>query len=201
MQKVIVHEKRLVVNDYFKVEEATFSVENADGCMGTPNRRIVLDRGDSVAAVIVDVERKKLILTKQFRYPTFEKGPGWMTEIVAGVIENAESPEEAVQSEILEEIGYHTNYLRKIGMFYLSPGGSSERLFLFYAEVQPEDRVPECERPRDPEEDIAIVEVPLTDLHKYHAMGSFSDAKTIIGVTWLTQYIASQESTHSNPAH
>jgi len=187
MQKVIIHDKKLLLDDYFKVEEATFSVEKADGHMGDPNRRLILNRGDSVAAVVVDVEREALLLTKQFRYPTFEKGPGWMTELVAGIIENAESPEDAIRKEIIEEIGYRVNHLEEITTFYLSPGGSSERLFLFYAEVLPTDRAPEHERPRDPEEDIVLVEVPLAALPSYNVKGAFSDAKTIIGVTWLIQ--------------
>jgi 8-oxo-dGTP pyrophosphatase MutT (NUDIX family) len=109
MRNVVIHQKKLLLEDFFKVEEATFSLEKADGQAGVPMRRLVLDRGDSVAAVVVDVEREILLLAKQFRYPTLAKGPGWLTELVAGIVNGTEDPEQAIRREILEEIGYRVS--------------------------------------------------------------------------------------------
>ena len=78
---------------------------------------------------------------RQFRYSTYEKGPGWLLETVAGVIEPVEAPEAVARRELLEEAGYRVGELESVGCFYLTPGGSSERIYLFFAEVENVDRV------------------------------------------------------------
>jgi 8-oxo-dGTP pyrophosphatase MutT (NUDIX family) len=72
----------------------------------------VFERGDSVAAVLFNTDTKRLIFTRQFKAPSYEKGPGWITEIVAGMIDASESAEDALRREVFEETGYRIRIAR-----------------------------------------------------------------------------------------
>ena len=126
-----------------------------------------------------------IILVRQFRYPTFEKGPGWIVELPAGMVEGGEDPEHSIRRELIEEVGYEPSHLEFVGDFYVSPGGSSERLFLYYVEVSEATRVASGGGLSDEGEDIEIVEVALENLVNQLRRGELKDAKTIIGAQWL----------------
>ena len=185
MRQVIVHEKRRIFDDFFKIDEARLSYEAPNGAMVGPVRRLSFERGDSVAAVVLHRDRRALILGKQFRYPTNEKGPGWMTEILAGMIDSGESPVQCVRREVREESGYEVEQLEQIATFYLSPGGSSERIILFYAEVSDAGRVGSGGGEIAEGESIEIVEVPIDAIKADALAGRIDDAKTLAGVLWL----------------
>ena len=89
--RVDIKQKRLVLDDFFKVEEAYLSFEKFDGTMSPVVRRLNFERGDAVAALLHHTERDTAILVNQFRYPSYEKGPGWITEVVAGMIDKGET--------------------------------------------------------------------------------------------------------------
>ena len=74
--------------------------------MSEPVSRLVLERGDSVAVLLYRPETRQIVLVNQFRYPTYEKGPGWIVETLAGVVDPGEDPEDAARREVLEESGY-----------------------------------------------------------------------------------------------
>jgi 8-oxo-dGTP pyrophosphatase MutT (NUDIX family) len=84
----------MILDDVFKVEEASLRYEHYDGTMGSTVRRLNLERGDSVAAIIVDRSRKK------FRYPPFANGAGWIIEVAAGTVEPGEDDETAITREV-----------------------------------------------------------------------------------------------------
>lgn len=183
-RRVTVHNRKRVFDGFFKLEEAEVSYERFDGEMTGKVKRLSLERGDSVAAVVFNTDSRTFLLANQFRYPTCEKGPGWITETVAGMIEGDESPEDAVRREILEETGFAARRLEPISTFYVSPGGSSERIVLFYAEVDESTRHRDGGGVESEGEDIMIVEMPLEAAEKALADGEVVDAKTIIGLTW-----------------
>ena len=64
-------------------------------------------------------------------------------ELVAGIVEPGEDPEQAMRRELLEEMGYEALALTHISTFYVSPGGSSERVILYCADVDSRGRVAE----------------------------------------------------------
>src|SRR5688572_10147660 len=135
MKKVEIKSKRYLLDDFFKVEEVYLRYERYNGEMSEEVRRLNFERGDGVAAILFNRDSRRVILIEQFRYPTYEKGPGWVVEAIAGMLEEGEEPEEAMRRELPEEVGYQVDQLRHISTFYVSPGGSSERIFLYYAEV------------------------------------------------------------------
>ncbi len=184
-RKVILHGKRCLYDGFFKLEEARVSYEKFDGRMSPVVSRLNLERGDSVAAVVFDADTRELILVEQFRYAAWEKGPGWVCEIVAGMIDAEETPETAIRREIREETGYAVTRLEKIAVFYLTPGGSSERVFLYYAEATPVDRAADGADEGAGFEDIRAVRLSLDEARDRLSGGSWADAKTLIGILWL----------------
>ena len=184
-KKVEIQHKRLIFNDKFQIQEAEVSFQRYDGQMSDPVRRLVFERGDAAAALLFNYDSQKVLLIEQFRYPTYEKRSGWIQEVVAGVIKPDESPEEAIRREIEEEVGYRAHQLTPIATFYVSPGGTSERIFLFYAEVGDSDRVSDGGGLVAENEDIRLVEYTQSDLVQVLATGQIQDAKTIIAVQWF----------------
>lgn len=185
MKKVILHTKRRVFDGFFKLDEAEISYERFDGRMSGRLRRLCFERGDSVAAIIYNRDSKKALFVNQFKYPTYEKGPGWIMETVAGIIDEGETPESALRREVLEEMGFAVETLEHIGTFYVSPGGSSERIVLYYAEVSGQSNVSPGGGLESEGEDIKTVEVSLDDLENLLRTHSVQDAKTIVAIQWL----------------
>lgn len=185
MRRVDVLDRRRVLDDFFKVDEAYVSFERYDGTMSPPVRRLAFERGDSAAAVVRHRESGELLFTEQFRYPTLGRGEGWLVEIVAGTIDGTEAPEATVRRELEEELGYAVAHVEPIATFFVSPGGSSERIFLFYAEVTDAGRVSAGGGRAEEQEDIRIVRMSLDEARVALGAGRMPDAKTIIGLHWL----------------
>jgi ADP-ribose pyrophosphatase len=183
--KVVINRVTRLLDDYFKVDEAVFQYEQFDGRMSPPIRRLCYERGDSVAAIIFDRDRQKVILVEQFRYPAFRKGEGWTLELVAGIISPDETAEATLRRELLEEIGYVIDRLVPIATFLLSPGGSSEQIFLYCAEVTSKGKVAAGGGLRDEGEDIRVIELSLNELNQRIEKAQIRDAKTLVGVMWL----------------
>ena len=187
MRKVVIHAERRVFDGFFKLSEAEVSFERFDGTMSRPVKRLDFERGDSVAALLYNSDSRRVLLVEQFKYPTYEHGPGWILEAVAGIVEPDETPESALRREVLEEVGYEIGTLEPIATFYVSPGGSSERVFLHYAEVTDAGKVGDGGGVGAEGEDIRTVELTLEELDRLLATGSIQDAKTLVGLQWLQQ--------------
>jgi nudix-type nucleoside diphosphatase (YffH/AdpP family) len=185
MGKVQIEKKNRILDDFFKVEEVHFRYERFDGQMSPLVRRLTFERGDSVAVLLFNPKSHRILLVNQFKYPAYEKGPGWITETVAGMIEKNESPESAARREVEEETGYNVGKLEHISTFYVSPGGSSERIILYYAEVDATNKIEAGGSVASEDEDIKTVELSLTDALKQIQSGQIADAKTIVGIFWL----------------
>jgi ADP-ribose pyrophosphatase len=185
MHKVEVLSRRRVFDDFFKIDEARLRFERYDGTMSEVVRRLVFERGDSAAALVVNAERRTVYLMEQFRYPAHEKGGGWLLDVVAGMIEPGDTSEQTARREILEEAGFEALALEPIATFFMSPGGSSERTFLFCAVVSDAARRSAGGGVASEHEDIKIVEWPIEEFLAQVRGGQLQDAKTIIAGYWL----------------
>jgi len=186
MKKVSMEQKKYILEDVFKVEEAYLRYEKFDGEMSGTVRRISLERGDSVSILIYNTRTDKIILISQFRYPSFKSGYGWLLETIAGIVDPGETPEASARREVQEETGLEITRLEHIATFFPSPGGSSERIYLYYSEVS-----------RDPDsygengglpcegENIKSYEITLGEALERIQSGEIMDAKTILGIYWL----------------
>jgi nudix-type nucleoside diphosphatase (YffH/AdpP family) len=188
----IVKRERLL-DAYFKIDKVTVSHERFDGSMSEPRPFFVMERGDAVAALLYDPERRKVITVKQFRIPVHGKSEsgGWMIEAVAGMIganpdgSFAETPLECVIREVREETGYHIAGAQQICMFFCSPGGLTERVFLYYAEVRQADKLSAGCGLEEEGEDIELVEYDVDDFFARLSAGEFEDSKLNMAGYWL----------------
>lgn len=186
-RQVEIRSRRTAYKGRYRVEEFTFDFDKASG----PGRiagskREVFERGDSAAALVHDVERDVIVLTEQFRVATHTKGPGYIIEAMAGSVEEGEEPEACIRREMVEEIGYRAKRLTLIGHVYVSPGSSSERVFLYYAPVRPDDLVdPEASGVAAEQEDVGRVEFKRAAFLAKLDRGEFEDAKVALMGFWL----------------
>lgn len=185
--KVIVKDIQRILDDFFKVDRAVLRFEKYDKIMSEEIVRLNFDRGDSVAAIIVNSAEKKIIFVEQFRYPIYTKDQqdAWVLELVAGVIEKNSSPEDTIIREIMEETGYKVSRVKPLFSFFPSPGGSNEKIYLFYAEVEQTDRIQAGGGIAEEGENIQIREMSFRQAFEMIDSGKIIDAKTIIALQWL----------------
>jgi 8-oxo-dGTP pyrophosphatase MutT (NUDIX family) len=110
---------------------------------------------------------------------------GWITEVMAGMIRPGENPQDAVVREALEETGYRITNPELIATFFPSPGGSSERIFLYYAVVTEADKIASGGGNPTEGEDIRLVEITPNDLFEQLQNGTLDDPKLIIAAYHL----------------
>ena len=192
-KRVEILSRKRLLDAFFKVDEVTVSHETFEGGMSKPRPYLVLERGDAVAVLLYDPDRGKVIAIDQFRLPTVEKSKdgGWLIEAVAGMIDGAagetpaETPLACVVREVEEETGYKIAEAHPICNFFSSPGGSSERIYLFYAEVKDTDKVAQGGGLAADGEDIQVVEFDREDFFAQLLAGEFEDPKLIIAGLWF----------------
>lgn len=169
--------------NFFKILRARFQHEKFDGSMSEDVERLVFDRGNSVGVVLYDAEQDMVLLTKQFRYPAYlHDGPGWLIEIVAGVLDKGRDAIAVAHSELVEEIGYTIDHLQFLCSFYLSPGGSSEQMRLYLGYVHHTQKVSEGGGLASEHEDIQLICLPLSQALDMIQRSEICDAKTIIAL-------------------
>jgi ADP-ribose pyrophosphatase len=193
--RAVIERERRVFDDFFKIDEFLVSHEQIDDAMSAGQTRLVFERGDAVAVLLPDVDMKSVVLLEQFRVAVLvgrrrddrSMTDGWIIETVAGTIDANETPEAAAIRETFEETGYQIREPRLIGKFFTSPGGVSERVFLYFAEVADTDQIEKGGGIDD--EDIKIVQFAIRELFDRLAQGSIEDAKLLIGAYWLHDYL------------
>lgn len=190
-RRVEIIRKAPIFAGFFQIEEAHLRYERYDGTMSAEVTRLNLQRGDAAAVIVHDPAADTVVMVEQFRYPTYANGPGWLLELPAGVVEPGKDsdPAATMRRELEEEIGYHLVDLRLLYTFYLSPGGSSERAFLYYAPASPSDKLSAGGGLISEHEDIRVLTLSTADVLARMKAGDIQDAKTLIGLQWLELYL------------
>ena len=206
--RAVIEREHRLFDDLFKIDEFLVSHEQTDGAMSASQRRLVFERGDAVGVLLLNVESKSVVLVEQFRMAALmgrrrddrSTTDGWIAETVAGAIDANEMPEAAAIREAFEETGYQIRQPQFISRFFSSPGGTSERVFLYFAEVTDADRIGKGGGIDD--EDIKVVQLAIDELFNRLARGSIEDPKLLIGAYWLQNRLQSrpQELAGSRPA-
>jgi ADP-ribose pyrophosphatase len=176
-------EEQVVFEDFFKITVGRFRFEKFNGQMSDEVRRLCIERGDSVAVVLFNRQSKALILVAQFRYPVYRAQNhqnGWLYELVAGMVEPGESLEDVVRREVMEEAGYRVENIELLARIYPSPGGTSERIYVYYAEVTLREN--EGGGMAAEHEDIRVIELPVDRVYEMVKQGLIEDAKTFVGL-------------------
>jgi len=188
--KVRIERSRQLYKGFLTLEETYLRHETPDGGMSPQIMRLNVERGDGAAVLVVNREKGTVVLTRQFRYANWKRGDGGASlEIPAGTVRPGESPEDVARSELLQETGYDVADLRPLFTFYASPGTSTERVFLYYAEVAGDHKVSDGGGLDSEHEYIEVVEMPIDEALELLDGGRVADAKTIIALQWFRDRI------------
>jgi len=186
--KIQIKKQSREYDGFLKLEKVTLQFEKFTGSMSAEVSREVVHRGDSAAVLLYDPQHRTVLFTKQFRYPVYTADPknAWLLEIVAGSVEAGEQPSETLVREIAEESGLtiDNNDIQSLGHFFPSPGGLSERIFLYAAAVDL-SAVQVYGGAVNEEEDIKLLAMDYDEVFAKLQWGDFQDAKSIIALQWL----------------
>lgn len=179
--------KELLSDNWGKLFKVSYEYKMPDGKIEIHNRE-VYDRGDGATILLFHEDKKTVILTKQFRIPTWwNKHPtGMFTEACAGKVEEGEDPAECIVRETEEETGYRIYSPKKILTAYMSPGSVTELIHFYVASYRDAIKVSSGGGQQNEQEAIEVMEVPLTKALEMVKTGEIQDAKTIM----LLQFVA-----------
>ncbi|NLG51558.1 MAG: NUDIX domain-containing protein [Chloroflexi bacterium] len=187
-ERVEIKSVERVFDGFFAVDRAEFVHEKYDGTMSKPTTRLLMERGDSVGVVLYDRERRRVLLVQQFRFPAYVRnGPGWLWEIIAGMVDKGRAPEEVAQKEAEEEAGMQVGRVWPMLTVFPSPGGSSERIRLYMAPARL-DGIRRTAGSPDEGEDILVRDWGLDEALDMIDKGQIVDAKTVIALQYLARH-------------
>ena len=147
--------------------------------------RELFERGHAAALLPYDPVRDEVVLIEQFRIGALEApGGAWLLEIVAGIIELGETPEEVVRRETVEEAGIEVAEVEPIYDYLVSPGGTSERITLLCGRVDASRAQGIHGLPHEGE-DIRVLAVPFTTAWRWLEEGRIDNATPIVALQWL----------------
>lgn len=180
-----IENEKVAYSGFLKVTEATVTYDSFDAAnKSITATRECLERGDSVAVLLLEEETDTIIFTKQFRYPSARRDQPWMLELVAGSIDGNEDPKECAKREILEEIGFEVSELQKVITYFPSPGGCSEQIHIFFAIVRSTQQIQTGGGKNSEKEDIETIRIPKSEARKMLQDGAFNNSISIIGLQW-----------------
>ena len=147
--------------------------------------RELFERGDADAVLLYDPVLDSVILVEQFRIGALNDADGsWLLEIVAGIFEPNESPEQVALREAEEEAGCVITQLHPICHYYVSPGGTSERHYLYCGIVDASNASGIHGLPHEGE-DILVHSISLDTALAWIGTGRINSSAPIIALQWL----------------
>ena len=142
------------------------------------------DRGPAVGVLLYDQALDTVVLIEQFRIGALNEDSPWIFEVVAGMVEAGESPEEVAHRETLEEAGAELQELRHICDYLVSPGGTDEKLHIYLGLVDSRNIEGIHGLPEEGE-DIKIHKVPSKVAFEALESGIINNGATVIALQWL----------------
>jgi len=184
-KKVKIINTEVLSDNWYVLRKVTFDYQLHDGSWQRQSRE-AYDRGNGAVILLYNRTQKTVILTRQFRMPTYVNGnpDGMMIEACAGLLDK-DNPEECIRRETEEETGYKINDVKKLFELYMSPGSVTEILHFFIAEYSKDMKVNEGGGAEDEHENIEVLELPFNEALRMMERGEIKDAKTVI----LLQYL------------
>jgi len=178
--EIKVTETKLLSDNWYVLNKVTFDYQKKDGKVESHIRE-VYDRGNGAAILLYNSDKKTVILTRQFRLPTYLNGnkTGMMIEVCAGLLDQ-DNPEEAVIRETEEETGYRLTKVQKVIETYMSPGSVTEILYLFVGEYDATMKVNDGGGLDAEQENIEVLEYTFDEAYAMFESGEITDAKTIM---------------------
>lgn len=179
-EHVQIENTELLSDDWYVLQKTTFKHRRVDGSWQTLTRE-TYDRGNGATILLFNIERGTVVLTRQFRYPTFVNGntEGRLIETAAGLLDSAH-PEKRIRQEAEEETGYRLKNVELVFEAYMSPGSVTERLYFYVASYDESDRISGGGGNYDEGEDIEVLELKFSDAMSKIQNGEIRDGKTIM---------------------
>lgn len=184
ISNVKILETAILSNNWYTLKKITYEYKQKDGTVLTQHRE-AYDRGNGATILLYNKTAGTVILTRQFRLPTFINGnpDGMLIEACAGLLDK-DNPEDCIRRETEEETGYKITDVRKVFQAYMSPGSVTEILYFFVAAYTSSMKVSEGGGVAHEQENIEVLELPFTKALAMMRDGTIQDAKTIM----LLQY-------------
>lgn len=183
-ENVIIKKKEILSDNWYTLNKVTFDYKNPNGTWETQERE-AYDRGNGATILLYNKATQTVVLTEQFRLPTYINGneTGMLIETCAGLLDK-DNPEDCIRKEAEEETGYRIKAVKKIFEAYMSPGSVTEILYFFVAEYNKSMKVSEGGGVEEEHENIEVLEIPFEKACNMMKSGKIKDAKTIM----LLQY-------------
>lgn len=177
--KVRIQKTEILSDNWYILKKITFDFQKKNGSWVNQNRE-AYDRGNGATILLYNKELKTVILTKQFRLPTYINGneDGMLIETCAGLLD-ADNAEDAIRRETEEETGFTLKDVKKVYEAYMSPGSVTEILFFFIAEYS-RDMKTSAGGGVGEHEDIEVLELPFDKAYNMISAGEIKDGKTIM---------------------
>jgi ADP-ribose pyrophosphatase len=169
----------------FRIEQMTLRHRRHDGTWTPPYTREVFERGHAVAVLPYDPLLDRVVLIEQLRAPRLLAGRGARElEIVAGIVEPGETAEQVAERELMEEAGLRVRSLRRLFSYFPSPGGSSETIALYLAEVDAAGAGGHHGLEQE-HEDIRVLSVAAQEAFRLLEEGAFENGTALLALQWL----------------
>lgn len=175
----------ILSDNWYTLKKATFDYLSRNGTWQTQERE-AYDRGNGAAILLYNLEHNTVILTRQFRLPSYlnDNPSGMLIEACAGLLDH-DHPEACIMREAEEETGYQLQDVSKVFEAYMSPGSVTEILHFFIAAYDASMKISLGGGVAGEQEDIEVLELPFAQAYGMIATGDIRDAKTIM----LLQYL------------
>lgn len=170
----------ILSDNWYTLNKVTYSVLKKDRTTETQSRE-AYDRGNGAVILLYNKLSNTVILTRQFRLPTYINGnpSGMLIEACAGLLDN-DNPEDCIKRETEEETGYKISKVEKVFEAYMSPGSVTEILHFFIAEYSNEMKITDGGGLEEEGENIEVLELSFEESLTMIDTGKIKDAKTIM---------------------
>ncbi len=177
-------EEKLLSDNWYTLKKITFDYRSPSGHWAKQSRESY-DRGNGATILLYNRENQTVVLTQQFRMPTYVNGnsTGLLIETCAGLLDK-DNAEDCIRRETEEETGYRISDIKKVFEAYMSPGSVTEILYFFVAEYHKDMKVNDGGGAEHEQENIEVLELPFSEALKMIETGEIKDGKTIM----LLQY-------------
>ena len=174
----------ILSDNWYTLNKITYQYQNEKGQWESHSRE-AYDRGNGATILLYNREERTVVLTRQFRMPTYVNGnkSGMMIEACAGLLDQ-DNPEDCIRKETEEETGYRIEKVEKVFESYMSPGSVTEILYFFVAEYHKDMKVSDGGGIQEEQENIEVLELAFDQALAMIKTGEIRDGKTIM----LLQY-------------
>ena len=186
IQNIRILDTKVLSDNWYILRKITYEYRKKDGSLHTQSRE-AYDRGNGAVILLYNQEQRTVVLTRQFRLPTYVNGntSGMLIEACAGLLDR-DHPEDCIRRETEEETGYRIEKVEKVFEAYMSPGSVTEILHFFIAAYSHNMKVAGGGGLEGEEENIEVLELGIDEAMDMVEKGGIRDGKTIMLLQYIT---------------